>query len=238
MSQNNAAIRHSSFMLTLLISTILLVGCNLVQQEAVEETATPPPTEGATKEAKLQEAVVSKERGVWTLDTGASQFRWTASRMVAKPHSGMIGITKGGLWVNEAGIQGGEFSIDMNRITEDGNNERFISHIKGADFFDVGNFPDAHFTITHLEKMSANQVGTEEYQVTGDLTFHGKTNSITFPAELSGGGDVLSATAEFEIDRTRWGITFDSGSFFKDLGDRAIKNEIGIGLNLIFRIEE
>jgi hypothetical protein len=46
--------------------------------------------------------------------------------------------------------------------------------------------------------------------------------------------NILSAKADFVIDRTKWDIKYGSGSFFKEMGDKAIKDEIIFSLDLKF----
>ena len=70
--------------------------------------------------------------------------------------------------------------------------------------------------------------------VTGDLTLVGKTNEIMFTASPIIDESGAEVHADILIDRTRWGINFDSGSIFTDLGDKAIKDEVGISLDLHF----
>jgi hypothetical protein len=44
-------------------------------------------------------------------------------------------------------------------------------------------------------------------------------------------GDAV-ATASFSIDRTLWGITFNSGNFFKNLGEYMIDDAIQFDIKL------
>jgi len=74
--------------------------------------------------------------------------------------------------------------------------------------------------------------------VTGDLTIRNETHEISFPATIvEEGARGLLIDALFEIDRTRWGIVFDSGSVFFDLGDKVIKDGITFGFSLVFQLE-
>ena len=41
------------------------------------------------------------------------------------------------------------------------------------------------------------------------------------------------AKAKIKIDRTKWGIKYNSGNFFKDLGDKVILDEIEFEINLL-----
>ena len=43
----------------------------------------------------------------------------------------------------------------------------------------------------------------------------------------------LTATASFAIDRTLWGVTYNSGNFFKNLGDYLINDAIQFDVKLV-----
>ena len=58
------------------------------------------------------------------------------------------------------------------------------------------------------------------------MTIKGITHSVTFPAKVEINGLNFLATAKIKIDRTKWGIEYNSGNFFKDLGDKLILDEI------------
>ena len=47
-------------------------------------------------------------------------------------------------------------------------------------------------------------------------------------------GGSLKAASQFEINRTRWGVNYNSGSIFKRLGDKAIKDGIMYDVELVF----
>jgi hypothetical protein len=46
-------------------------------------------------------------------------------------------------------------------------------------------------------------------------------------------GDRLMATADFSIDRTDFGVTYGSGNFFKEIGDKAINDDMMFTLNIV-----
>jgi len=175
------------------------------------------------------EAGVSE--GTWTLDSDASTLTWSASRIASSAHTGTVDIASGSLVADESGFVGGEFVMDMASISEANDNEGFLKHVKSDDFFGVETFPEATFVITDL-----NDQGNGEFEVVGDLTIRGITNEIQFTAETQGDANRLAMSAEFEIDRTLWDIKFDSSSFVQNLGDKAIKDEIGFELGLAFEL--
>ena len=137
-----------------------------------------------------------------------------------------MGSDRGEIGLSNGEFVSGDFTVDMTKIDESNNNERFLGHIRSADFFDIETYPTSEFRITDIQKAG------DSFVVTGDLTIKDTTNEISFPAsaELSESG--LSAQADFEIDRTRWGIIYDSGNFIKDIGDHAIEDEVHFTLDL------
>jgi polyisoprenoid-binding protein YceI len=80
--------------------------------------------------------------------------------------------------------------------------EKLTKHLKSPDFFDVGKFPTATFRSTGIQKEG------EGHTITGDLTLHGVTKSISFPATLSVGDSQVIAQAEFSINRQDFGVSY------------------------------
>ena len=51
-------------------------------------------------------------------------------------------------------------------------------------------------------------MSTASYTVTGNLTLHGVTKSVTFPATVSHSDDIAKIEAKFDINRFDWDISF------------------------------
>jgi polyisoprenoid-binding protein YceI len=86
------------------------------------------------------------------------------------------------------------------------------NHLKSADFFDVTNFPTLTFKSTSIKKVSDNK-----YQLTGDLTLHGVTKSVTL--DLWYRGTITNPmskapTAGFQLTGTIKRSDFNIGSKF------------------------
>ncbi len=94
-------------------------------------------------------------------------------------------------------------------------------HLKSPDFFNVAEFPEASFQSTSIK--AEGEPGS--YMVTGDLTLHGVTKPISFPATVSMDGDKLSLTTSFKFDRTEWGINFDPNQVARDVSITVAINE-------------
>ncbi len=156
-----------------------------------------------------------------------SKLEWMGSKVTGK-HNGEVSITGGELYVDNNEITGGNFEIDFNTITvldiEDAeSNGKLTGHLKSDDFFSAETHPKGNFVIKSVSKTAENK-----YNVTGDLTIKGITNEITFPSEVVIKDGTVTASADFNIDRTKWDIKFRSGKFYENLGDKLISDEFNI----------
>jgi polyisoprenoid-binding protein YceI len=85
----------------------------------------------------------------------------------------------GAFTVDGGNTAGSSFALTIKADTIDTANGKRDDHLRSPDFFDVKQFPTIAFKSTSVKP-------TEEgFEVTGDLTIHGVTKSITFP--LKGG---------------------------------------------------
>jgi polyisoprenoid-binding protein YceI len=111
-----------------------------------------------------------------------------------------------------------EFTVKAASI-DTSNNDR-DEHLRSKDFFEVQKFPTLTFTSTQV----AAKDGTT-LDVTGNLTLHGVTRSITFPVSLLGTvktprGEKAGFETAFKINRKEFGIIWnnvlDSGPVLGD----------------------
>ena len=153
-----------------------------------------------------------------------STIKWIGSK-VAESHEGTINIQKGVLDIKHGVLVGGQISIDMSTIVntdmEGRMKQRLEWHLKNEDFFNVAEFPTSTITVTNAVKDEGNT-----YKVVADLTIKGITHPISFDADVNVNGLNFLAAAKIKIDRTKWDIKYNSGNFFKDLGDKLILDEI------------
>ena len=81
--------------------------------------------------------------------------------------------------------------------------------------------------------MKIEKKSDTEILVKGTLTMIGKTQPVEFPATIKMEGDSVTGTAVVKLDRTKWGLKYGSGKFFKNLGDKLINDEFELTLNLV-----
>ena len=165
------------------------------------------------------------------VDMNESSVTWHASKVTGS-HFGKVPITEASLDYDNGKINGGSFTMDMTSLTvEDltdaGSNAKLTGHLKSDDFFSVEKFNTSTMTITNV-KGSGNNV-----EITGDLTIKGITKPVTFPATISTAGGKITATAEITFDRTHYDIKYRSGSYFEDLADRLIYDEVKLDVKLV-----
>lgn len=165
------------------------------------------------------------------VNTENSTVKWKGSK-ISSSHEGTVNILKGTLDINHGTLVGGQFSIDMQSLAttdmSEEYNKKLDGHLKNEDFFNVSEFPTASITITNAVKGEGNS-----YKVVADLTIKGITRPISFAADVNVNGKNFLATAKIKIDRTKWDIKYNSGNYFKDLGDKLILDEIEFDIFLL-----
>ncbi|MFY0602488.1 MAG: YceI family protein [Flavobacteriaceae bacterium] len=140
-------------------------------------------------------------------------------------HNGDINFKEGYFLKTGNMITGGEFIIDMNSITSKDienpkANKSLVNHLKNEDFFDVSKHSEAKLVITKVQYHD-----TTHMKVYANLTIKGITKSIEFQAEVN--FEKKQMTTKFKIDRTRWGINYNS-----KMKDGAISDAIGFEVTL------
>ena len=187
------------------------------------------------------EASSTAEGKTYTVATDVSKVMWEGTKPIAT-HNGTVNISEGTVIVNEDAIVGGSFTLDMNSITDldlEGDKKAYLeSHLKGLDdkkaddFFNVNKYPTAKYEITKVTKKEGDPNGN--ILVYGNLTIKDITKSVGFTANVDmADGMVRVSTPQFKIDRTEWGIKYNSPSFFENLADNAINNDIGLKITLV-----
>ena len=166
------------------------------------------------------------------VNTEASTVKWVGSKITSS-HEGDIKISSGKLVLEDGMLLGGEFVIDMTSIicTDLKPNEggdKLVKHLKADDFFGVENHPTSTLKITNVSHVSASN-----YLITADLTIKGITHPVDFNADVKINNNAYLATATLVFDRTKYGIEYNSGSFFDNLGDYLILDDITLELFLL-----
>ncbi len=157
------------------------------------------------------------------INTSKSELKWYGENVFYfGGHYGTIQFKKGEFIQANDKITGGTFIIDMNTIinTDGEYMDGLVKHLKNEDFFDVPKYPTSHLVITEVYYHDKTHL-----EIRADLTIKGITQPIKFQAEVN--YELKEMKTKFKIDRTRWGITYNS-----KLKDNAISDAIGFEVTL------
>jgi polyisoprenoid-binding protein YceI len=128
---------------------------------------------------------------------------------VTGSHTGGFKLFKGTFEVVPTKIESSKITaeIDTNSIFTD--TDRLTNHLKSPEFFDVAKFPTSTFVSTGIDAGSKDSKAKDAtHTVIGNLTLHGVTKSISFPAKIAVSGDNATLDSEFFINRQDFGITY------------------------------
>ena len=112
-------------------------------------------------------------------------------------------------------------TIKADSITTD--TPDLTKHLKTPDFFDVAKFPQENFVSTAIKP--GGEKGAS-HTVTGNLTLHGVTKSITFPATINVTNDLATVDADFAINRKDFGINYAGAA------DNLIRDDVALKLTI------
>lgn len=115
------------------------------------------------------------------------------------------------------------FTVQTDSLESD--SEKLTGHLKAPDFFDVEKFPTSTFQSTAIVEKAA---GDSTHEITGNLTLHGVTKAITFPAKVTTADDGVTGKAEFTINRKDFGIVYPGKP------DDLIKDDVLLKITLVF----
>jgi polyisoprenoid-binding protein YceI len=191
----------------------------------VAETSTKPGSaDSGLKAPSPSKSEASPGAAALTLENTTIMF--VGSKVTGK-HEGGFKKFSGTLDLEAAKLEASKISaeIDMNSIYTD--NANLTNHLKSPEFFDVAKFPTSTFVSTGIEPGSHDAKAKDAtHTVTGNLTLHGVTKSISFPSKIALAGDKFNLDSEFFINRKDFGINYPGKA------DDLIRDEVVIKLGM------
>lgn len=178
---------------------------------------------GDAPQAQTQKAVTVSDVATdgLAIDTARSTINWKAAK-VTRAHDGGFLTFGGTVTQADSNVTGVDVIIDTRTIWSD--TERLTRHLKSDDFFDVEQYPEARFV---ADQFVATDSAGATHLVTGNLTMHGQTHAITFPASITVQDGAVQVLADFILDRTDWSINYAGQA------DDLIDNEVRIILDVV-----
>lgn len=171
-----------------------------------------------------------------------SYVSWEASKITGK-HKGKISISSGKLIFRDSLLTDVGLTIDMTSMTcsdllDEEQNQKLIDHLKSPDFFDVEKYPTAEIVIKDVIYYGRNsKSNSHKYKLNGNMTIKGIKKPVSVVTDIYlAHKSQLSAIAPLIIDRSEFNIKYGSGTFFDNLGDKIIEDEIKLYVSLIATI--
>lgn len=180
-------------------------------------------TVAATAAPSASAAAPAAGSDMLPIDAAASKLAWTGSK-VTKVHPGGFKKFSGNVQLVDSDPEKSKVTIDIDVDSIYTDSEKLIGHLKTPDFFDVKTYPTAKFESTSITKGGAEGA---THTVKGNLTMHGVTKEITFPATIKVEGGAVTASAKFSINRQDWGIAY------KGAADDLVRDDVLIEWSIV-----
>lgn len=175
--------------LTLSVSLLCLAGCSEDPSEGVHD---------AGSEDAVDVPTVDGEKLALSAE---STLGFTGSKVTGK-HDGVFKEFTGSITLVEGDPTRSQIEVVIEMDSVETDSQKLDGHLKSDDFFGVETYPTAKFVSTAIEKKE------DGYHVTGNLSLHGVTKSIQFPAAIEVTEKMVTARAEFKIDRKDFEIAY------------------------------
>ncbi len=167
---------------------------------------------------------------VWNLDKAHSSVTFSIDHMVVSEVEGKFKEFSADIKADKVDFSDvkGTFTVALKSVDTD--NDKRDEHLRNADFFDVEKYPNLTFVIKKFTKVNGKQ-----YKVTGDLTLHGVTKTVTLDAKFGGtikdpyGLTRSGFTVSGEINRYDFGLKYNAAL---EAGGLTIGKKVSIKVNM------
>lgn len=149
--------------------------------------------------------------GEYTIDPSHSSIGFQVRHAMVTNVRGAFSKHEGTLSLDGSKPENSTASIDVEIESIDTGAPDRDGHLRSADFFDAETFPRMTFRST-----SAEQVGGDEYRITGDLTIKDVTKPLTIDLEFNGkatdpyGNERVGFEGSATISRSDWGLSWNA----------------------------
>ena len=142
---------------------------------------------------------------IWKIDPTHSHVSFAIRVMGVTTTKGRFHALRGQLSIDEQNPANSWVEAEVEAASIDTHNKLRDAHLRSAAFFDVKKYSTIVFHSTNVEHVSG-----QDYKVTGNLTLHGVTRSISFdvyyPDQSSIVDQRTSFTALATINRLDFGV--------------------------------
>lgn len=168
--------------------------------------------------------------GKYSLDKDHASLIFKLNHLGFSTYVGRFNSLDAGLDFDPENIEKSSLEVSVDMASIDVNNAAFAEQLRGSDWLDVKQFPQAVYRTTRY-------VGSPEknaFTFAGDLTFHGVTAPVTLNGTFHGGGrnmltrkNTLGFSAQVTFKRSDFGV-----SKFTSMG---VGDDITLDINVEFQ---
>jgi polyisoprenoid-binding protein YceI len=124
---------------------------------------------------------VSSYAQTWTLDKAHAKLGFSITHLMMSDVDGMFKNVEATIQSSQPDFSDAVITMTAQTNSVFTDNDKRDEHLKSADFFDATKYPTITFKSTSLKKDGANK-----YILTGDLTMHGITKTVTMDLSYRG----------------------------------------------------
>jgi len=149
--------------------------------------------------------------GTYTLDPAHTRIGFVARHAMVTKVRGAFNEFVGTATLDGANPANSAARLTIKAASIDTRNEQRDEHLRGNDFLAMAEYPEITFSST-----GARQVDDTTFELTGDLTVRGVTNSVTIPFTFEGaaqdpfGNLRVGFEGSVTISRKDYGITWNA----------------------------
>ncbi|HXL89087.1 MAG TPA: YceI family protein [Streptosporangiaceae bacterium] len=159
----------------------------------------------------LTSSAQSTLTGTYAIDPAHSRIGFVARHAMVTKVRGAFNDFTGTFVLDGDNPANSTAAVTIKAASIDTRNEQRDGHIRGNDFLSMDEYPEITFVST-----SARQTGDEAFELTGDLTIKGISNSITIPFSYEGsakdpfGNFRVGFEGAVTINRKDYGVTWNA----------------------------
>ena len=199
-------------LLLVIVATLLLVA-------ACSNPASDKPRAVASDAAPAASAPVAGER--YSITPQNSKVEFIGAKVTGQHQGGFERFNGTIDYAGQPEKSRVSITIEVDSIFTD--DPKLTAHLKTPDFFDAAKFPQAKFESTEI---TAGGEGGATHTIKGNLTMHGVTKSISFPAKIAVAADAITVDSSFAINRKDFGINYAGAS------DNLIRDDVVLTLRV------
>lgn len=163
--------------------------------------------------AVMTSSITASAAQTYRVDPVHSMALFRAKRFDVAQIHGRFNTISGTIVTDKDDLEKSSVEIEIKTESVDTGNDRRDTHLRSPDFFNAKQFPVMKFKSTQVKK-----VGENSFDITGDMTIHGVTKSVTATVEMVGsseggrGGSMIGFETTFTLKRSDFGMNFMTGA--------------------------